>query len=158
MAGSRSNASSSSDIDAIVVDDEIVDRERAAALAPEAVEDPVENGQLLGLPGLEFGADDGREITHVLGDPEIGFHKTFDARQTAARLVSDTLGNAPLNVEGQPFLRAARDEMKMAAHAPEEFFASGEELKFILREQARPHELFGLADAVDIFAKSRRAY
>ena len=139
-------------IDAIVVDDEIIDRERAAALAPEAVEDPVENRQLLRLPCFQFGADDRGEITHVLGDPEIGLHEPLDARQPAASLVADAFGDALLNVEGQPLFGPAGEEMEMAAHAPEEFLASREELKLVLREQTRPHQLFGLA------ARGRRTW
>ena len=102
-----------------------------------SVEDPVEDGQFLRLPGLEFGADDRREIAHVLGDPEIGFMKRStptDRRAPRPRYAR----RSPLNVEGEPLLRAARDEVQMAAHAPEEFLASREELKFIRREQARP--------------------
>ena len=55
-------------VDAVVVDDEVVAFERAAAAAAEAAEHAVEHRTALGLARLQLGADDGGEVAHVLGD------------------------------------------------------------------------------------------
>ncbi len=55
-------------VDAVVVDDEVVAFERAAAAAAKAAEHAVEHRTALGLARLEFGADDGGEVADILGD------------------------------------------------------------------------------------------
>ena len=127
-------------------------RERAAAPAPEAAEDAVEDGQSLRLARLEFGADDRREVADILGDQEIALHEALDARQAAARRIADALGDDALQVEGQALLRAARRRNaggSARARGTPRSARRARNSSGVNRPAA--HEFFGLADAVDVF-------
>ena len=56
-----------------------------------------------------------------------------------------------LDVERQPLLGAAGDEMHVAAHRPQERFAVAEELVFVLVEHAAFDQFVRLAHAIDVF-------
>jgi hypothetical protein len=103
------------------------------------------------LAGFEFGADDSGEVAHILRDEEVGLHEALDARQPAAALVANALGDEALQVEGQALLGAAGHEMHVAAHAPQELLAAREKPELLRREEAGLHELFRLAHPVDVF-------
>ena len=96
------------DVDAIVLDLEILgvgDRARPAAQAPD---EPVEHRRRLGLPLLERGADDRGQIADVLGDQEIVLHEALDVGLPGARRIAELAGDRPLQVEAQTLLGAGR--------------------------------------------------
>ena len=66
------------------------------------------------------------EVADVLGDQEVVLHEALDRAQAAALHVAQPLGHRRLHVEGQPLLRAPRQEMQVAAHRPEEVHAAAE--------------------------------
>ena len=78
----------------------------------------VKPGRRLDLLHLQRRAQDRREVADVLGDQEVVLHEALDRAQAAALDVAQPLGHRRLHVEGQPLLRAPRQEMQVAAHAP----------------------------------------
>ncbi len=130
LTGSRSKASRSATVDAIVVDAE-VGRVGDGLRAPaQAAEQPVEPLRGLGLPLLQRRADDRGEIADVLGDQEIVLHEALDGALAGARAIAEPLGDRALQVEAQPLLGAAGEEMQVAAHRPQELLAAAEQLEF----------------------------
>ena len=125
------------DVDAVVIDLEIDRVGERPRPPPQPAEEAVERLGRLGLPLFERGADDRGEVADVLGDEEIVLHEAFDVGLAGARGVAEPLGDRPLQVEAQPLLGAAGEEMQVAAHRPQEFLAAREQREFALREQAR---------------------
>ncbi len=124
--------------------------ERVAA-PPDAAKEAVEHGRGLGLALLQRGADDGGEVADLLGDEEIVLHEALDPVEAGAVDVAEPLRDHPLLIERQPLLRAAGDEMQLAAHPPQELLAAAEQPVLLAREQAGFHEFGGFAHAVDVF-------
>ena len=87
------------DVDAVVLDDEVVGVEPRGATAAEAAEEAVEHRPVLGLARLQLGADDGGEVADVLGDREVGLHEALDAGQPAA--ARDSRGARPPGAGGR---------------------------------------------------------
>ena len=137
--------------DAVVLDDEIVCIEGSGAAASPAAEHPVEHRTMLRLARLQLGANDRRQITHVLGGEEVGFHEPLDRGKPVPPGEADALGDLRLPVEGQALLGAAGEEVQMATHAPQELLAAREQPELLVREQARLDQLPRLAHAVDVF-------
>ena len=67
------------------------------------------------------------------------------------RRVAEPHRDLALDVEGEPLLGAAGDEMHVAAHRPEEILGAAEHLVFLAVEHAALDQLLGLAHAVDVF-------
>ena len=54
-------------------------------------------------------------------------------------------------VEGQPVLGAAGEEMQMAAHRPEEILRAVEALRLVRRQHLALDQLVDVVDAVEVF-------
>ena len=139
------------DVDAVVLDLEVGgvrDRARAAA---QPAEKAIERLGGLRLPLFERGADDGGQIADILGDEEVVLHEALDVGLSGARRIAEPLGERALQLEAQPLLGAAGEEVEVAAHRPEEFLAAREQREFAVREQPGGDELARVAHAVDVF-------
>ncbi len=90
----------------------------------------------LELLHLERRAQDRRQVADVLGDEEVVLHEALDGPEPALLLVAELLGEERLQIEGQPFLGAPRQEVQEAAHRPEEVLALAEGPCFLAREDA----------------------
>ena len=138
------------DVDAVVIDlevDRVVERLRPP---PQPAKEAVEPLGRLGLPLFERGADDCGQVADVLGDEEIMLHEPFDVGLAGPRGVAEPLGDRPLHVEAQPLLGATSEEMEVAAHPPQEFFAAREQSEFALREQARFDQFARIVNPIDV--------
>ena len=98
----------------------------------------VRPGRGLDLLDLQRRAQDGGEVADVLGDQEVVLHEALDRAQAAALDVAQPLGHRLLHVEGQPLLGAARQEMQVAAHGPQEVLAAAEGGVLVRREDRAP--------------------
>ena len=124
-------------VDAIVVDLEILGvRDRAGASA-QASDEAAERRRPLGLTVLKRRAYDRGQIADVLGDEEIVLHEPLDVDQPRAGRIAKLTGDRPLNVEAQPLLRPAGEKVEPAAHAPEEFLASAKQRRTLAARTAR---------------------
>ena len=121
------------DVDAVVVDDEIVGfRQRSPALRrAQPGDEAAEHRRGLGLALFEAGAQDRGEIADVLGGEEIVLHEALDVLQAGMLGVAEPDRDLALDVERQPLLGAAGDEMHVAADRPQEVFAAAEQLVFL---------------------------
>ena len=123
------------------------------ALAPlEGEEDAVEAGNVLGLLLLKCRAEDAGQVADVLGDQEVVLHEPLDRRQAGVAGVAEPLGDLALDVEMQPFLGLAGQEMHVAAHRPQEVFGLAELVVFGAGEHALVDQLLAVAHAVEILA------
>ena len=139
------------DVDAIVVDLEILgvrDRARPPAQAPD---EAVEQRRRLGLALLERRADDRGQIADVLGDEEVVLHEPLDVDEPRPGRIAELTGDRPLNVETQALLRPAGEKVQAAAHGPEEFLAAAKQREFTRREHPGGDELVGAVNAIDVF-------
>ena len=139
------------EVDAVVVDDEVVGFEPAAAAAPEAPDHAVEHRPVLRLARLELGADDRGEVADLLRDAEIRLHEALDAGQRAAPGLAHALGELALQLEAEALLGPAGGEMHVAADPPQEFLAALEQPELFRGEEAGLDELLRLAHPVDVF-------
>ncbi len=105
-----------------------------------------------GLLFLERGAEDAGEIADVLGDQEVVLHEAFDRRQAGMRRVAQPLRDLALDVEMQPLLRLAGEEVHVAAHRPQEILGLLEFAIFGLGEDAFLDQFLAGAHAIEIFA------
>src|SRR6266702_1330085 len=105
----------------------------------------------LGLARLQARAQDRREIADVLGDQKIMLHEPLDVLQARMLGVAQPHRDLALDVEGQPLLGAAGEEMHVAAHRPQEIPAAAENSVFLLVEHAVLKQLLGFAHAIDVF-------
>ena len=96
------------------------DAGKLALATREGEEDAVEARHMLGLFFLERSAEDAGQIADVLGDEEVMLHEALDRRQARMAGVAQALGDLALDVEMQPFLGLAGEEMHVAAHRPQE--------------------------------------
>ena len=78
-------------------------------------------------------------------------HEALDIPHAGMRRVAEPHRDLALDVEGEPLLGAAGDEMHVAAHRPEEILGAAEHLEFLAVEHAALDQLLGLAHAVDVF-------
>ena len=100
---------------------------------------------------FQLGGQDGGQVADVLGDQEVVLHEALDVAQARMRGIAEPHRDLALDVEGQPLLGAAGDEMHVAAHRPEEILAAAEQPAFLLVEHAALDQLVRLAHAVDVF-------
>src|SRR5579883_2880506 len=140
------------DADSVMIDDEIAGLADNSRPAAQAADEPVERGARLGLALFERGADDGRQVAHILGDEEIMFHEALDLGQAEARGVAEPLRDLRLKLEAQPLLRPTGQEVQMTAHRPQEFLAAAKQSVFALVEQSGCDEIARVAHPVHIFA------
>ena len=140
-------------IDAVVVDDEIFAARYAAAFAagPEPRHHPAQHRRGLGLLILQLGAQDGGEIADFLGDQEVVLHEALDVLHAGMRGVAEPLRDFALHLERQPLFGTAGEEVHVAADRPEKILAAAERAVFLRIEHATLDEVFGIADAVDVF-------
>ena len=138
--------------DAIVVDDEIVGLdERAAGARAQTRHHAIEHRHRLRLPVLELGAQDGGEVADILGDQEVVLHEALDVALARMRGVAEPHRDLALDVEGQPLLGAAGEEMHVATNCPQEVAAAAEAPVFARIVDAELDQLLALAHAIDIF-------
>src|SRR5262249_56626025 len=96
-------------------------------------------------------AENGGEIADVLGDQEVVLHEALDIAQARMLGVAESHRDLALNVEGQPLLRLAGQEVHVTAHGPEEIAAAAETAGLPRVPDAPPDELLPLAHPVDLF-------
>ena len=111
----------------------------------------LEHRHRLGLAVFERRAQDGGEVAHVLGDQEVVLHEALDLLEPRVLGVAEPHRDLALDVERQPFLRAAHEEVHVAADRPQEVLAAAEQLELVAVEHAGLGQLLHLAHAIDIF-------
>ena len=137
LTGSRSKTSSSAIVEAAGLDDEIglaLDPCRAACRPRPRKR--FSAGDRLGVVDLERGAEDAGQVADVLGDEEVALHEALDAEHAGCVGVAEARGQLGLEVEGQPLLGAAGEEVQVAAHGPEEILGALEAPELGAREDA----------------------
>ena len=141
------------DIDAVVVDDEIVGlgQPLRPACGTKSRDDTAQNRRRHCLALLEAGAQDGGEIADMLGGEEVVLHEALDVAQAGMLGVAEPHRDIALDVERQPLLGAAGEEMHVAADRPQEIFAAAEQSVFVAVEHAALDQFLGLAHAIDVF-------
>ena len=140
------------DIDAIVVDDEILGlAQRAPRPRPELGHHPAQHRHGLGLIVLELGTENGGEIADVLGDQEVVLHESLDVPQARMLGVAEPHRDLALDVEGEPLLGPSREKMHMTAHRPQEIAATTKPAVLARIIDAVGNELLAFAHAIDVF-------
>jgi hypothetical protein len=140
------------EIDAVVVDDEIVAVAQPLRRGrPQLRHHAAQHRRGLGLLVFQLGAQDRGEIADVLGDEEVMLHEALDVLHPRMRGVAQPHRDLALDVERQPFLRALRMEVHVAADRPQEILAAAERAVFLRIEHAAPDQIGKVADAVDVF-------
>ena len=110
----------------------------------------VEHRRGLCLALLQRGAEDRGEVADILRDQEVVLHEALDVAHAGMLRVAEPHRDLALDVERQPLLGAAHDEMHVAAHRPEEILSVAEHLVFRLVEHAALDQLFGAVHAIDV--------
>ena len=105
----------------------------------------------LGVAVFQVRAQDGGQVADVLGDQEVMLHEALDVLLAGMLGIAEPHRDLALDVERQPLLGAAGEEMHVAAHRPEEILAAAEQLVFLLVEHAALDQLVRLAHAIDVF-------
>ena len=126
------------DVDAVVVDDEIGRAGDLAVAAGGQAEEAVQHRRRLAVMLLERGAEDAGQVADVLGDQEVVLHEALDVLEAGMGGVAEAAGHLALEVEGQPLLLAAGEEMQVAAHRPEEILGLAEEPQSRCARRRRP--------------------
>ena len=108
----------------------------AVALAAAEAEEAVEHRRRLAVMLLERRAEDAGQVADLLGDEEVVLHEALDVAQAGMRGVAEAHRHLALDVEGQPLLGAAGQEMQVAAHRPEEILGLLETGELGAREDA----------------------
>ncbi len=75
---------------------------------------------LLGLLGLQLGAEGAGQGADLRGDHEIAAHEALHRRRVAAVAITHSAGDLGLQVEAQPLLGPAGGVVQVAAHRPQE--------------------------------------
>ena len=140
------------DVDAVIVDDEVAGAGKLAPAPREPEEQAVEARHFLGLLLLQRRAEDAGQVADILGDQEIVLHEALDRRQAGMAGVAEPLGDLALDVEMQPLLGLAGEEVHVAAHGPQEVFGLQELVVFVVREDALLGQLVAAANPVEILA------
>ena len=142
------------DIDAVIVDDEVVGfAQAAAALARlEFRHHAAERRRVFRLQLFQGGAQDGGEVADILRDQEVMLHEALDILHAGMLGIAEPHRDLALDVEGEALLRPAGDEMHVAAHRPQEILAAPEQLQFVLVEHAMLDQFLDGAHAIDVFA------
>ncbi len=90
------------------------------------------------------------QIADVLGDQEVVLHEALDILHAGMLGVAEPHRDLALDVERQPLLGAAGDEMHVAANRPEEVLAAPEQLELLGVEHAAIDQLADVLHAVDV--------
>src|SRR6185312_1688305 len=69
---------------------------------------------------VELSEEHAGQVAHCLCVQEVELHETFDRGFSGPVGIVHELGNARLKFEIEPFLGAAREQVKVTAHRPEE--------------------------------------
>ena len=109
-----------------------------------------EHRRRLAVVLLQRGAEDAGQIADVLGDQEVVLHEALDVLEPGMGGVAQPLRHIALDVEGQPFLGAAGEEVQVAAHRPQEILRLAEEPQLALRENAEGDQFVVRGDAEEI--------
>ena len=141
------------DVDALAVDHEVLDApdRRRPAREGQRLDQARQGRRVLDFLLLQRGAEDPRQVAHILCDQEIVLHEALDVLEPGMGLVAEPLGEVALDVEGQPFLGLAGQEMQVAPHRPQKVLALDEEGMVPAREDAHLDQFVAPADPVDIF-------
>ena len=137
--------------DAVELDAEVARAGDGAGAALEALHDAVERWGRRRFPLLDGGAHDGGEVADVLRDQEIVLHEPLDAAEARPGAVAEPGRDAALVVEAQTLLGAARHDVELAAHPPQELLAAAEQAELLGGEQAGPHKRCRVGHPVGIF-------
>ncbi len=113
------------DVEALALHQEALDLLLEQAPAPER------EFRLALLLHFQDGAEDPRQVAHVLGDEVVVLHEALDAAGAGVIGVAHEAADLALQVEGEPVLGAAGDPVQVAAHGPEEILRPGEALGFL---------------------------
>ena len=92
----------------------------------------------------------------MLGGEEVVLHEALDVLQAGMRGVAQPHRDLALDVERQPLLGAAGEEMHVAADRPQEVLAAAEHLVFLAIEHAAFDQFLGLAHAIDVFGDPKQ--
>ena len=117
---------------------------------PKLRHHPAQHRSGLGLLVFELRAQDRGEIADVLGDQEVVLHEALDVLHARMLGVAEPHRDLALDVERQPLLGAAGEEMHVAADRPQEILAAAEQLELVLVEHAAVDQLLDVADAIDV--------
>ena len=101
---------------------------------------------------FQLGSEDARQAADILGDEEIALHEALDALLALAVSVAHAGGDLGLQVETQPVLGAAGDEVDVAAHGPEKTRSADEDSILMIRERTGFHNLLQGVAAVHVLA------
>ena len=101
---------------------------------------------------FQLGSEDARQAADILGDEEIALHEALDALLALAVAVAHAGGDLGLQVETQPVLGAAGDEVDVAAHGPEKTRSADEDSILMIRERTGFHHLLKGVAAVHVLA------
>ena len=129
---------------------------KSLALRPSAAEGPGAHPGADGRAGLfliafKRGAEKTGQFADFLGVAEIPLHEDFDAAPPVLILESETGRQLHLIVEGELFLRASGEVMKVTAHGPEKTFGGGEDFRLIRFHDAFRDQVADFLDVVDVF-------
>lgn len=134
---------------------EALDVQWLARAAPGAQEAGKALRLLLGLVGLQLGAELAGQDPDLAGDQEIAAHEPFDRRRVVAVLpraveIAHPPGDLGLQVEAQPLLRPAGDEVQAAAHRPQEIEGADEGPHLPPVEHVQAQGLVGRVQGVQV--------
>ena len=130
---------------ALALEDEAVE---VAALQREARQAETRRPLVL---ALDRSTEDAGQVADVLGDQVIVLHEALDAARAGVVAIAHAPADLALDVEGQPLLRALRDQMQVEAQGPQEVVRLGEGAGLGLGDDALRHQLFHALDAIDVF-------
>src|SRR5258708_5489012 len=111
---------------------------------------PAKLRRRLGLAVFQRRAQDGGEVADVLGDQEVVLHEALDVLHAGMLGVTEPHRDLALDVERQPLLGAAGNEVHVAADRPEEVLATPEQPQLFLIEHAALGQFLDVVDAIDV--------
>ena len=141
------------DRDAVVVDSEIIAfAQRPHTLRrPQAGDKATQDRRRLRLSVLKSRAKNRREVADVFGGEEVVLHEALDILHAGMLGVAKPHRDLALNIEGQPLLGPAGDEMHVAADRPQKILTAAEQPIFLGVEHTALDQFLRLAHAVDVF-------
>jgi len=100
--------------------------------------------------GFEGGAEDARQVAHVLGGQIIVLHEPLDAARSGTVRVAHARADLDLHVEGQPILRPVGEIVQMTAHGRKELFRLLEASQFRAGQDATSGEVRDILDLIEV--------
>ena len=121
--------------------------------AQKAGQDARQRAGRLAMLLFQRGADDEREVAHILRHQEVGAHEGFHRPARLFRIDIAQLCRQPrLHVKRQPFFRAAQQVMQPHPHIPQKGLGLLEGAVFLAGEDAMIHQVGGVIHVIEIFA------